>query len=453
MPRPYRIRDYQYSDEPSWLRCRALSFLGSAYFDDVKTRRTVFEGDAIRLVAVHPKPGGITTPGEDEVIGVLDVELWTADGEPAATIDTVAVHPDHARRGIASALLAEALDRLARTPAAWLDAWTREDEAANAWYGASGFAVESAYLHVYKADAEPDDGFATPAGLSVPVTAFMHGDLADGARWRGRFARVYECRRYLRPLSPALWPADPELAALYDIECAGREDHDYYLALAVRLGAGRVTDIGCGTGVLAVEMASAGHEVTGLDPARAMLDIARARGGGDRVTWVEGYAGALADSSADLVLMEGHVAQYFVADDAWGHVLAQAFRALAPGGHLAFESRNPARRAWEGWTAEGTRATYPHPDGGAFTSWGEVERVVDHGDGRFTVTTAGVNLLPDGSRRDAVETLTFRTREHLEDSLAHAGFEVVRIAGDWDDSPASADSAELIVLARKPGEA
>lgn len=83
-----------------------------------------------------------------------------------------------------------------------------------------------------------------------------------------------------------LWTEDPRLAALYDIECAGRWDHDFYLALAAELDAKSVVDIGCGTGVLAVDAAESGRSVLGVDPAGAMLDIARTRPGGERVDWI-----------------------------------------------------------------------------------------------------------------------------------------------------------------------
>ena len=62
---------------------------------------------------------------------------------------------------------------------------------------------------------------------------------------------------------------------------SGGPDWDYYLALAARIvGAekapARVLEVGCGTGALAVEMVRMGAEVTELDPAEAMLAVARA---------------------------------------------------------------------------------------------------------------------------------------------------------------------------------
>lgn len=198
----FLLRDYADLDEPSWLRCRVLSFLGSSYYDDVKIARTVFEGDAIQLVAVAPRPEGMTTPGDQEVVGILDVERWEEGGQPVATIDTVATHPDHQGRGIAAALLHVALARLQRTGTGWVDAWTREDPTANAWYQSQGFVLDQTYLHVYKDDAagDADEGYVSPYGLGAPVKAFHHGPDEDPAVWRARFARVHQCRRYLRQL-------------------------------------------------------------------------------------------------------------------------------------------------------------------------------------------------------------------------------------------------------------
>lgn len=455
----FTIRDYRDTDEPSWLRCRALSFLGSSYYDDVKTERTPFDS-AIRLVAVHPKPQGMTTPADEEVIGILDVELWAEDGSPVATIDTVAVHPDHQRAGIAGSLLDTALNTLRRTGTRWLDAWTREDPESSAWYESHGFHVDQSYLHVYRGgdenspDPTDDEGYAAPFGLGAPVKAFFHGPDEDPEVWRSRFARVHQCRRYLRPLDLQLWTEDPRAVATYDVENVGRWDHDYYGALAARLRARRVTDLGCGTGTFAIELAAAGHQVTGLEPARAMLEHARSKPGAEAVTWIHGYADALADAAADLVVMEAHVAQYFTTDEEWAEVLQHVRRHLRPGGHLAFESRNPAARAWESWTPEATRATYPHPDGGDFTTWVQVEHVEQPpgevgGEPRGPVVTHRGHTVLDGAHLAYPETLRFRTRAELETTLTEAGFDVVEVTGDWDGTPAAPASRELIVLARR----
>jgi ribosomal protein S18 acetylase RimI-like enzyme len=185
---PATIRPYAPGDETGWLHCRLLSFFGTSYFDDVHLLKTRFDR-AVELVAVDD---------EDRVVALLDVEV-EVEGD-AATIDCVAVLPDAQGAGIASALLDAALARLppeVRT----LDAWTREDVAANRWYAARGFAIAHRYLHVYVEDGDPLDGFITPPGLSRPVKAFLHADIEHEADLRARFTRVHECRQYVRRLA------------------------------------------------------------------------------------------------------------------------------------------------------------------------------------------------------------------------------------------------------------
>lgn len=251
-----------------------------------------------------------------------------------------------------------------------------------------------------------------------------------------------------------LWTEDARLAALYDIKCAGRHDHDFYLELADQLGAEAVVDIGCGTGVFAVDVARAADErrrrVIGVDPAQPMLDIAAARPGGDLVTWIHGDASDVPASSADLVIMMGHVAQYFVSDAAWNQVLADAHRILHAGGILAFEVRNPDRNWADRWTQDLTTSVGAHPDGGTFTSWVQVVDTIGAADS-FTMTHEEHTVLPDGIHLSARETLRFRRPEQVISTLKSAGFAIGETYGDWDHSPFSADSDEFIAIAvRQP---
>ena len=49
------IRKYTEKDEQSWLRCRVLSFLNTAYFDNVLKEKETYENPAIELVAIIDK--------------------------------------------------------------------------------------------------------------------------------------------------------------------------------------------------------------------------------------------------------------------------------------------------------------------------------------------------------------------------------------------------------------
>ncbi|WP_197289475.1 GNAT family N-acetyltransferase [Saccharothrix sp. NRRL B-16348] len=183
----YAVREYVTEDEPSWLRCRVLSFLGTALFDNVLPAKPKVSG--AELVAVD---------GE-VVVGILDLAV---DGE-LASIETIAVHPDHQHRGIGGALLSHARTRARDLGATTLDAWTRDDPPTLRWYRAMGFSESEHYVHViadhYSSAEEPARAVVPRPGLRT-VRAFLHADLADEARLRREFARVHVCRRFAMSL-------------------------------------------------------------------------------------------------------------------------------------------------------------------------------------------------------------------------------------------------------------
>ncbi|MCQ1956471.1 class I SAM-dependent methyltransferase [Arthrobacter sp. zg-Y826] len=232
-------------------------------------------------------------------------------------------------------------------------------------------------------------------------------------------------------LKPANYYAVPELAAAYDADSEARQDLPFYLSLAGALGARRVADIGAGTGLLCSLLAGQRHEVIGVEPEETMLSLAASQPHAGTVTWIQGTAENLPDAWTDLVLMTGHVAQYFLNDTSWVQVLTHARRALRPGGRLAFEVRNPDVEAWRRW--EGTHST----------SRGTVTQTVQREDDRISHT----DTWTDGSgTRTTTETLRFPAWNTVTAGLQAAGFTVDQCWGNWDGSPVRQDSPEWIYL-------
>lgn len=182
------VRDYRTEDEAGWLRCRVLSFLDTCYYDDVATAKPV-EDDADSTIELVVVDGAV-------VVGLMDVAVR---GE-LATIECVAVHPDHRRNGVASALLSTALERLAATSATVLDAWTREDRPALSWYASRGFVETPTSLHVYSGYDRAAEMVSTELPLR-PMLVFAHAKREHEARMRAEFDRVYVCRRMERALT------------------------------------------------------------------------------------------------------------------------------------------------------------------------------------------------------------------------------------------------------------
>lgn len=244
------------------------------------------------------------------------------------------------------------------------------------------------------------------------------------------------------PVRPDAIFTDPRLAAVYDAANPARDDIEFYVRLAGPTPI-RILDLGCGTGVLAAELAERGHRVIGLDPAPAMLEIARRRPGGERVRWIEGDARRFAlDDRFDLAVMTGHVFQVFLAPEDVAAVMQTVRRHLAPGGQLAFESRNPLVREWDDWNPDATRERLEVGGGQAVEIF---YRVTDEHDGLVTFETH--HGFADGTSVVSPSTLRFLPRPEIATALTEAGFSSVEWLGDWTGAPFTDASPEIIAVA------
>lgn len=236
--------------------------------------------------------------------------------------------------------------------------------------------------------------------------------------------------------------SEDDAAALYDILNPWSPIDDVYLALA--MAAPTVLDVGCGTGRLLHRARSAGHtgRLVGIDPDRAVLDIARRR---DDVEWLNIPAAAMSfDREFDLAIMMSNAFQCLTTDDDVRASLAAIHRALVVGGRFVFETRNPALRAWEGWHP-GNPIDVVDPAGRAVRVSYEVLSVL--GD---VVATTETTSDPDGTilRVDRGD-IRFLGAAAVSAFLVEAGFEVEAQHGDWHGEPLTASSAEIVTHARR----
>ena len=227
---------------------------------------------------------------------------------------------------------------------------------------------------------------------------------------------------------------------MYDPLDPDRSDLDVYVAMVDELGARTVLDVGCGTGTFACMLAGRGIDVVAVDPAAASLDVARGKPGASAVRWILGDATSLPELRVDAAFMTANVAQVFVTDEEWTSTLAAIHHALRPGGRLVFETRDPARRAWERWTPDLTHVVVDIPDVGEVSSWEEVTEVA--GD---VVTFRSMTVFHrDSLTIESRSTLRFRDRPTIEASITEAGFTLEEVR-DAPDRP----GRELVFLARR----
>ena len=109
----------------------------------------------------------------------------------------------------------------------------------------------------------------------------------------------------------------------------------------------RVLDLGCGTGNAALLAARHSNQVTGIDPASRLLDVARARAASEqkKVTFLPGEATSLPldDASTDVIISA--FAVIFAPDP--GAAAKEMSRVLAPRGRIVLSAWIPAGTMFE----------------------------------------------------------------------------------------------------------
>jgi SAM-dependent methyltransferase len=228
-----------------------------------------------------------------------------------------------------------------------------------------------------------------------------------------------------------------------------------------KLTGGPILELGVGAGRVALRLAREGHYVTGVDDAPAMLAACRERLDAERapvrrrVTLLRGDLRRLrlpARPKFRLALLPFNTLCHFETADEQDRVIANAARALGPGGHLwvstfVFDSaRLPGVVRAEPSPLAGESPGLPGSRTEAFFQQ-SFDRAAQVTTARYWLDTVGT----DGLLRRASMQLRLRWfyRFELERLLRAHGLEPVATFGDFDGSEFVDGCPQLIVLARK----
>ena len=174
-----------------------------------------------------------------------------------------------------------------------------------------------------------------------------------------------------------------------------------------------------------------------------MLEQARKR---SDIEWILADLASVSwEREFDLIVMTGHAFQEFVEDDELRTALAAIRSALTEDGRLAFETRNPLVRAWEHWATEYTTQV-TDSTGAVVRNECEVEIPIEGDIVRFSHRFTSPSW-----RQPQVShgTLRFLDVDSLSSFLAGAGLAIEQQFGDWDRSPLTDTSPEIITIARR----
>jgi SAM-dependent methyltransferase len=245
-----------------------------------------------------------------------------------------------------------------------------------------------------------------------------------------------------------------EIAALYDA-VPFAADIPFYLDLAA--GAGRVLELGCGTGRLLLPLADAGSQVVGVDASRAMLARARRRLAHaprelrERVQLRAGdMRGLELEGRFDAVVVATKTFFYLMTPGDQRRMLSTVARLLEPGGVVALDLLNPTVE-WLSRPAGSVQQDIAGQVGEARVLRTETVVSTDPAEQRRVMRSVYDVVEKDGTvRKHVVEWgLRYTYRFELEHLLELCGLEVLAVTGGYRGEPFEADSPIMLVTARR----
>jgi len=241
-----------------------------------------------------------------------------------------------------------------------------------------------------------------------------------------------------------------------DTAASARANLAFYLE-AYAATDGPIVELGVGDGRIAVQAATGGQHVIGVDLSTAMLARCRQRaeqaGVLDRLTLLHaGFGQFQLDEPAALIALPYHSLGHVPTIEDKGRVIAHVFSQLRPGGRFVFDDFLMTSALMDHMRGVQLRAEYRSPVGADVRLW--VTSVVNEADQSIRVVTwedvrSGAGWLTGQHHRYL--TLSWLSPSQARGLLTRAGFVVEACYGDFDGSPfAESVAHEQVWVGRRP---
>ena len=247
-------------------------------------------------------------------------------------------------------------------------------------------------------------------------------------------------------------------AERYDIfyEAAPEGELEFYLNAIDRCD-GTVLELGVGTGRIAIPAAAMGHDIMGIDINRPMLDRACLKSAAaplsGKLDLVEADMSKidLPRKNFSLVIIPAHTLALVTNERGQSETLMRCAEHMAPNSTLIFNLFNPSDDLIYGDTGETFLLGVVEDDENGVrhvltgTNDFDTTRQVN----RCTQVIETLNTEGETIDREELQVL-FRYLRHdqVNEMLEKAGLEATEVFGDFDGSPLTDDSEEMIYICR-----
>ncbi|MBE9523632.1 MAG: methyltransferase domain-containing protein [Chloroflexi bacterium] len=210
-----------------------------------------------------------------------------------------------------------------------------------------------------------------------------------------------------------------------------------------------ILDVGCGPGRHSIELTRRGYQVVGIDPSESMINAAVKRAAeADVLLKFIQVKGEVYSSASDIdaviclftTLGQIHDEGDFRHKNASHPLLNRIADVLRPGGILILEI--PQKE----WVIANLKKSENISDGVSYT---DIKRVYDAEDSILNETFTLVSLK---EKRNYFLRYYLYNLEEIHMLLEKAGFEVAQVYGDYQSSPLTEESPNMLIVSRLVGK-
>lgn len=231
------------------------------------------------------------------------------------------------------------------------------------------------------------------------------------------------------------------------------EEIPFLLKWASKMG-GTIIDVACGTGRVTIPIASKGYKLIGVDLHTGMLNEAK-RKSSDlhlQIEWIEQDCINLnLDVKSNMIYSVGNSFQHFLSNKAQDGLLTSVNRHLEIDGIFIFGTRFPSNEELlqpsteEYWRSYTDSETLDKVDVSTISNYDTLNQVQNY-------TTIRKSKNKNGEIVDKKTTnisLRYVFPKEMERILFSNGFEILNVYKDWNETPITNDSYQMIYVCKK----
>jgi SAM-dependent methyltransferase len=212
---------------------------------------------------------------------------------------------------------------------------------------------------------------------------------------------------------------------------------------------GTIIDLACGTGRLAIPLASRGFSVVGVDISEDMLSRAKSKAAGLDIKWIlQDISDLNLTEKSGLIIMAGNAFQHFLTNESQNRLLRTVHRHLTDSGVFIFGTRFPAgeellqphgEEYWRSYTYEGKTI-----DLYTISEYDALSQIQHYTTIRKFSSESGI---PYEIRSNI--SLRYVYPKEMERLLNNNGLNINAVYGDWKKNHLKNDSKEMIYVVQK----